>query len=280
MRSKLLSLLMTGALLMPSLAIAEDSNQGGTEGTNRPTLLQPRSSSPEPTRSPKVEGAQFCARFTDATGDVSGQTSTKFTELQSDFNGRAGKVDDDFNSVNQKLATSRKSGDDRLQENFDKLNAKATTDDQKAAVATFEAAVKDAVTKRRAAVDAANTAFHTAVLGAVSARQNALKTAAAAYKSTVAAAIAAAKASCAAGTPAATVRATLAAKLAAAKSALETARQTADKVGPDLTAAKAARKAAVDKANADFKAAIQAALTALKAALGTTTSTPTPTPDN
>jgi hypothetical protein len=283
--SKILLTFTLGAMLMPSLALAE---HGQDDTTARIATRSPEPSrSASPTRSPevkhpKVESTAFCTKFTDATGQVSDDTTSRFNDLQSKFAQRGQKVDSDFKAVNDKLTTTRGDWDKKQTDSFAKLEAKATTDDQKAAVTAFEAAVKAAVTKRRAAVDAANTTFKTGVQAAVSGRQAQFKTAAATYKQAVAAALAAAKASCAAGVSPDTVRKNLQSALKTAKTNLETARKNAEKVGPNLDTLKAARKAAVDKANADYKVAIKAALATLKTALGAASpsSSPSPSPSS
>lgn len=225
----------------------------------------------------KVLSAQFCARFTDATGGVNTDVTKRFNELQTQFGKRGDKIKSDFKTVTDTQNANRDKADGALKSKFTDLKSKATTAEQKQAVADFEAAVSSAVTARRAAVDAANAAFKQGLLDTNSTRQTALKQAATTYKTAVAAAIAAAKTSCAAGTDPQTVRNTLKTALEDAKAKLEAARQAVGKNDTNLDALKATRKAAVDKANADFKAAIKAALDKLKAALGATgDATPSP----
>jgi hypothetical protein len=263
-------------MLMPSLVLAENG-AGEPEHSGSPT---PRVTRTPEADHPKVAPVAFCSKFTDATGQVSGDTTSRFNELQANFAKRGDKINTEFKGLSQKITDNRGDWDKKRADNFAKLEAKATTTEQKAAVTTFEAAIKDAVTKRRAAVDAADTTFHNGLLSAVTARQAQLKSAAATYQAAVAAALAAAKASCAAGTSPDTVRKNLQTALQAAHAKLETARASADKVGPNLDTLKAARKAAVEKANADYKAAIQSALATFKAALKAAhpSSSPEPSP--
>jgi deoxyribodipyrimidine photolyase len=257
--SRLIITALAGSLLVPALALAEDGRHSDD-------------ASPTPAASPRVEGALFCLRFADATGDLRTNTNDQFTKVQTNLTTRKQKVDSDFAELKTKLAQSRSTSDQKLTDKFADLEAKATTDTQKQAVAAFKTAVLKAVADRRATVDAANEAYHQAVLTAAGSRQTTLQTASTTYKTAVANALAAAQASCTAGVAPATVRANLKTALTNARTALEAARMNSEKVGPNLDGAKATRKAAIEKANADFKTAVQSALTTLKAALGVATS--------
>jgi hypothetical protein len=268
--SKLLLLLSAGLLLSPVTVMAQESNE--PEHSPEVHAL--------PSSTPHVEAGQFCIQFSEATRSVSGDTTDHFTKLQDNFNQRADKVKSGFNAATTKIAGERKHNDDQLSANFGKLDAKAATDTQKAAVATFKASVTQAVTTRRTAVDAANKAFQQGVQASVTGRQAQLKTAAATYKTAVSAALANAKSSCAAGVAPATVRTNLQTALAKARTNLENARKNAEKVGSSLDALKATRKAAVEKANADFKTAMKGALDQLKATLGVKASSPEPSPES
>ncbi|HEY6737032.1 MAG TPA: hypothetical protein VI322_04935 [Candidatus Saccharimonadia bacterium] len=254
-----------------------------TDGSGRRTFVA-NTASPSGSPRVRIEGAMFCNRFTDATGGVSSDLANRFNQLQTQFQQRGDKIKGDFKTVTDTQTNNRSKADAGLAAKFAELEVKATTDDQKAAVTEFEAAIKAAVAARRAAVDAADNTFKQGLLDANATRQAALKAAAADYRAAVQAALDAAKASCAAGTSPATVRDTLKSALDAARAKLEAARKAAGKGDTNLDALKAARKAAVDKANADFRAAVKAALTKLRAALGTATPSPvdtttaTPTP--
>jgi hypothetical protein len=275
--SRYLLALSAATLLVPSFAAAEDGQP--TTPVRTPIVRE----SPRPSESPDVvppgkpAPAQFCSRFTDATGKLGTDTTNTFNQLSNSFAERGTKISADFKSIEDKINLSRTNADGQRATKFSELESKATTTSQKAAVTAFEQAITAAVAARRAATDAADAAFKAGLLSATSARQAQLKAAATAYKTAVATALANAKASCAAGTSPDVVRTNLKTALSNALATLNAARKNAPLVGPNLDALKATRKAAVDKANADFKAAVNAALATLKTALGVTSS-PSPSP--
>ena len=162
--SRLLLVSVASTMLIPSLAAARngaDDAQAATPTTS-PEVHSTSGDSgsgkverlPDATPRVKVEGGQFCLRFTDATGTVSSETSDRFNKLNDNFATRGQKIDSDFAELSQKQGQNRAEANSKLTTKFAELDAKATTADQKAAVAQYKASVLAAVAKRRAAVDA------------------------------------------------------------------------------------------------------------------------------
>jgi hypothetical protein len=211
-------------------------------------------------------GAKFCTRLNDVDSKIAGEENKRIDN----YNTKRGKSDTSLAQHQTdratKLAAARAKADAERQARFAKLEAKATTADQKAAVTAFEATVNQAVLTRRAAVDAADAAFHAAVDAATKTRRSQIDAAVSTYKSAIASAQSQAKISCAAGTDPATVRQTFATAAAAARANLKTSVQNADKVKDQLTALNATRKTAVEAAQAAFKATVAQAAITLKAA--------------
>ena len=281
-RYRILAAVLIGSLMAPQLALARTTGEDHAAPTASPRTEQEHPNGDDRqikvANTPKVESTQLCRRIGDVGGSINDETGARFAQLGDDFNKRGGKISDDFGAAVAKMTAARIAADAERQKNFAKLEGKATTDAQKQAVHDFETAVLAAVTARRAAVDAANTAYKQAALAAITQRQTQLKTAATSYKTAVANAVVAAKASCAAGTAPATVRTTFQVALKTARTNLQAALQNANKVRPNLDAPKAARKAAIAQADATFKAAIAQALVALKAALPVASPSPSASP--
>jgi hypothetical protein len=124
--SKFLLTLTASLMLVPATALAHDG-QTEAESTGSPTPKLEASRSPQVAR-PKVEAAAFCTRFTDATGQVSDDTTGRFNDLQTKFTQRGDKIKTEFKTVDQKITDSRAGFDKQRAENFTKLDAKATTD--------------------------------------------------------------------------------------------------------------------------------------------------------
>ena len=157
-----------------------------------------------------------------------------------------------------------------------KLQAKAETDVQKAAIAQFKIAMQTAFNARQTALDAANTAFRTVLDKAVAERKAAVQSAADTLKGSVKTALAKANADCQAGVAGATVRAALKTSLDAAHAKFRTDVQAADKIGVNARTQAETRRAAVEKAKTEFKAAALKARDALKAALNAESSASAP----
>ena len=223
----------------------------------------------EPATSPSatVDTGAFCTtNLTPVTSKITSATTTAYEKLETDENQRITNIDSDAANVQTKIATSRAGWDTKRQTAYSTLSSKATAAEQPAVIA-FENSVNDAVTTRRAAVDAADNAFKQSLLNAVNTRQTQIKTAATTYDNAVQNALTHAAASCIAGTKPATVRLTLQASLKTARTNLASARTASDKVGGNLDSLKATRRAAVAAADATFKTTTDAARATLKATL-------------
>jgi hypothetical protein len=279
--------LIIGFQLVPSLVLAEGhpispapvrAVSPGPRPTEQPLPIRTPQGTPDTPSHPQVtpNPEQFCTNLTSVTSMIGGNTNNQFQDLKTNFAGGASKVKQDLTGVGNSLASARAAADQKRDADFQELSAKATTDAQKAAIATFEASVTQAITTERTSVDTADMAFEQGVLAVISARQTALANAAANYKAAVASALSQAGSSCTAGVSPMTVRTTLQEALQAARSALQSVASKSQGLGPNVSNLAATRKAAVQKAQALAKTAIDAALATLKAALGVPAGSPTP----
>ncbi len=156
------------------------------------------------------------------------------------------------------LQEKRLQWDAKRQENFEKIRAKAETDEQKKAVEVYVTAMTDAIEVRRTANDAAFAAFRVdleAIKSNIdqSVQQNLLATQAA-----VTQAIANAKAACESGQDVAKIKETLKLEMQAAKEKSKTSRQEALK-NEQFTAAVEKRNQAVKTNSAVFLQSTKAA---------------------
>lgn len=200
-------------------------------------------------------GSQLNAKLT--------QTETNRAQNQTAILAQLKQNQDQRDQNQQKLRDVAKT---KFEADASKIDATATTDAQKVAVATFKAKVESAMTTRKAAVDAAMQTFKTAQQLLVGQRQDAIKSATTVYKNTVAVTIAKAQADCTAHVPSATVRLTFLASLKTARTTLQQSIQGLDKVGQQISALAQTRNQAVQAANQTFKAVVQQARQTLKAA--------------
>jgi hypothetical protein len=173
------------------------------------------------------------------------------------------------NNVTQhdsKLAELRAEWDANRNAQFSKLEEKATTEAQKKAVSDFETIVKDAIAKRRAAVDVALEAFRSGVKDLINSRTEGASTDKTALIDAIHAAFEAAKSNCSDNTKLTDIKTILKKSIQAAREKFMADKKNTPKVGEGIQALIDARKEAVGKALADFKATMEKARTDLKKA--------------
>lgn len=188
---------------------------------------------------------------------------------------RDDKMDKHITTVNgrfqvrlDKLDDHRDQWDENRDQRYDKLEARATTTAEKAAVTTFEANIDAAVKTRRAAVDAAVKTFQDGVNTLLANRQSTVDASFTTLKSAYDAALAKAKASCDGGTAAATVRATFVADIKAANQAFADATKPSTSLQASVEALRKTRDASVKAAIDAFQKTLNAEMVKLKAAFG------------
>ena len=215
-----------------------------------------------------IGGGNFCAKI--ANNKLDQQIATKVSRLQSDYQDRQTKITKKRAEQATNLSDKQAQWDASSAQRFAKLQAKAETDAEKAAVAKFIAAINAAVKIRRSAVAAAGDIFRVGVDRAILARRSALITVLDSYYKAVKAALDKAKTDCAAtGANDATVRTAFVANMKTAQTKLQTEKTNVDKLGETIQKLVDTKKAALAKAVADFKVAVEAARIELEKAFPT-----------
>ncbi|MBI2120502.1 MAG: hypothetical protein HYT94_02670 [Parcubacteria group bacterium] len=208
----------------------------------------------------------FCAKFP----EFSAKATERVNEREAKFNAKRTeqlkKFSDNRAEVDAKVTELRAKADAERNAQAEKLRARATTPEQKAAVEIFVTTLHDAIAARRADVDAARGTFRTELDKIRTDRRSAVDAAVAAFKSSFTAALDKAKTDCAAGAASKTVRTQTVAALKSAKTALQTAIKGLEKNKTAIEALKTVRNNAFKKAQDDFKVIRDKARTDLKAA--------------
>lgn len=211
---------------------------------------------------------QSCSRFDNILNKISSDADTRAGNLEKKRQTGSTNITKDRAEADNKIKTSRQGWDTKWKGMFAKLEAKATTDEQKTAVQTFETAIKDAVTTRRAAFDANRVTFRTGVDTAIANHKSAVSGAVTTLKSEYAAAVAKAQANCASGTAYKDVANQLKADLAAARDKFKSSKVGTENVGQQVKRLADARNQADKAATKTFNDTVKAATTALKQAFG------------
>jgi hypothetical protein len=220
---------------------------------------------------PAATKTNFCTAVGASTGKIKSSLSEAQSKTDAAINKRGLALSSDRAKWDAELKADRAKWDAQRQENFTKLEAKATTPEQTAAVKAYETAIIEATNTRRAANDAARTAFRNGVDAAVNTQKTAVNNQATAFTNSVTAAIAAAQASCTANPDdSANIRTTLQAALKTARESFSTNRKGDGGIGDTVKALAATRNTAIKANDAAFATATATARTTLKAAFGST----------
>jgi hypothetical protein len=177
------------------------------------------------------------------------------------------------------LSANRTTWDANRDAQFEALEERAQTEEQKKATADFEATTRSAITTRRAASDSAIKTFQDGVQTAVNTRNGQVEKLLSDAKSARQALLETAKADCAAGKDAKTVMATFRSGMEANRAKVQADKQNVTKLNTQVEALIATRKTAMEKALTDFKATMEQARVILRKAFpadGATATTPVP----
>jgi hypothetical protein len=202
--------------------------------------------------------AQFCANLSTRADGWSSRIDAKTAKVDMNRNEHINKKIQNRADRDTRLDQHRDGWDNNRNARFTKLEAKATTDVQKAAVAEFKATVTTGITARRAAIDAAIAVFRSGVDALNTQNKSAIDTAISNFKTAYQAALTKATADCAAGIDSKTVKTTFEASVKTASDTFKTAKDTIIKKSAVETLA-VTRKTSVTKAISDFKVVLQTA---------------------
>ena len=216
--------------------------------------------------SPALKG--FCSRISELTLKVDQRINDREAKLEKKHQENLDKFAVNKSERNAKKEEGKDKRDANRQEHYSALEAKATTDAQKQALAVFESTVEAAITARQTTIDATIASFQADIKRAMDNRKVAVDAAVSEFKNAEDLAIDKAISDCASGIDQKTVRATFIASMKTARDKFQSNKQAIEKLRASFEPLRATRKAAIDKAIQDFKIAIEGAKNELKIALG------------
>ncbi len=206
----------------------------------------------------KGSAAQFCTNLSTRADGWATKIDAKTAKVDINRNEQINKKAENRADRDARLDQHRDGWDNNRSARFAKLEAKATTDAQKAAVAEFKATVTAGITARRTAIDSAIAAFRSGVDALNTSNKTAIDLAITNFKTAYQAALTKATADCAAKVDPKTVKATFEASVKAASDTFKAAKDAIIKKSA-VEALAATRRTAVNKAISDFKVVLQAA---------------------
>ncbi len=206
----------------------------------------------------------ICLKIDELLSKVNERMEQKEEKIEERIQNRIQQAEKNSEKRDENLTEFRTDADEWREESYAKLEARAKTDEQKAAVEEFKETIEAAVETRRAAIDAAIDAFRDGVDDAWAEHKSSIGGVANTYREAVQTAFEKAKSDCEDGVDAKTVRANLHASLQAARSQLKEDRAGVAKLRDLMNDLVEAKRTAFEKAIADFKAAVEAAREELK----------------
>ncbi len=289
-----LTLLMVGFLVLPTLVLAESGvaekvKQFSQEQKERASARVQKLEENVAARTKKREAAlkerqeksaerkqaleerkaeekkNFCTNIVDRMSE----RQSDFAERQSEFTTKKSERLEERKAEREEsdaeLAEKRAAAADRRAKMYQNLLNKATTEEQKAAVAQFQQTVEKAVVDRQAALDAAKLAFRNGIDTARTSRKADGTEALAAFKTAMQSALTKAKADCEEGVDQSTVRQSYLSALEAARKTLSEARQN-NGIGDTVSQLAKVRTEAVKAALNTYRTTVEEAFALLKKA--------------
>lgn len=206
----------------------------------------------------------ICLKIDEILSKINERMEQREDQIKERIQNRIQEAEKNRGQRDENLIEFRENADEWREESYEKLEARAETDEQEAAVEEFKEAIEAAVDARRAAIDAAIDAFRGGVDGAWADHQSSIEGAANTCREAVKTAFEKAKSDCEDGIDAKTVRANLHASLQTARNQLKEDKTGVAKMRDLMDDLVEAKKTAFEKAVSDFKAAVQAAIAELK----------------
>ncbi|HRZ30148.1 MAG TPA: hypothetical protein P5274_00540 [Candidatus Paceibacterota bacterium] len=194
-----------------------------------------------------------------------------------DMIGKLGRFETKRTEQLQKVSQNRLTGDEKRLEartraeanretRLDQLEARATTEEQKAAVATFRNTLTSLTETRRQAVDSAVSTYRNSVDGSIATRKTTSETARVALRNAIDSVLSQAKTDCTNGVEIQTIRTNTSNGIKTARQQFAEVVKDLEKTKDGVTEASKIRREAMNKIQAEFKAGYDKAVAELKTA--------------
>jgi hypothetical protein len=230
------------------------------------TLIAPQVMFAAGSSTPKVN--KFCTNLDTAFANMTNKSATQEANRNIKLAERQNAVEGKRAENDKKVADLRAQALLKQDQKFNTILSKASTTEQKAAIAEFTAGVKAAVAVRQAAIDQARNTYRTSADQVIAGRKANIETALATRKAAVETAIAKAKDDCASGVDSSSVRTTLQSAIKGAQEVFKTTVQGLGKISDSTKTAIDARKVAFEQAQTNFKNTLESLKATLKTKLG------------
>jgi len=273
---QILSVMGVLVILSPATVLAANSDRAAMQAQNAANRAAAQAQKAD-AQAAKTQARvnAFCTNLSNSTRPMVAKVQENRGKATSDWASKDAALNAEWKQADEKITSARALSDKERTADYEKLMAKAKTDDQKAAVEAYEQAVNSAVAARRSSYDAARQTFRSSVLSNISARRSAAQTQLSTFQASVSSAISTAQASCASNpTDISGIKSTLQANLKSARETFQASRGTEKQgaVNFQVQQLAATRNASFESANKTFKSAMSEARATLQKAFNNSTS--------
>lgn len=210
----------------------------------------------------------FCDRFAESANQITTNMAERRGKLDERQRNREDQMNSGRDSRDGALQDSRSNADEKRSALYAALEAKATTDVQKAAVVTFQETVEKAIDTRRSVLDGVIATFRKGVDTALLGRKDAMQSDAQTFETAVRSALAQTQSGCASGADLTTVRSIFRLAMSSARTTLQTGQTDSERADVQVRILAEARRVIAKKSGIDFGTALKAATMKLQEALG------------
>lgn len=212
-------------------------------------------------------GKNFCDKVSNIEINLNEKESKTLTRIDTRKAEQGLSMKNRWSTIDSNRSDRRAKSEAKKAEKITKLDGKATTDAQKAAIAIFKTNINTAMETRKNAVDTAVKIYRDTVSKALSDSKNEMESFIKTYKDTMTTALTKAKTDCANGIDTKLVASSFNQTKKDAQAVLKKSKEDKTGMSEVVKTAAETRKQAIDKAQADFKNSIESAKAILKTAM-------------
>lgn len=238
----IVGILIVGTLIAPGVSLAEREERGE-----------------------RTEASAVCGRIDGVSREILRTLSERGTSFEEEDHEQRGHIENERTSLDSLRSKNRIQGNTNTERQFKVLESFATTDESRAAVSEFQAAVSAALAARRLAFDRALAEYRAGLDKALSERTARIDAARTAMRRDVEGELAKMKSACGAGTATSETRASFITALRAIQERFRTEQRSIEKLSGSLNDLIEQKQEAINQADATLKAALATARSTFEA---------------
>lgn len=218
-----------------------------------------------PAREPIKE--DICSRTNELNSKVENSLSNKQQDIEKHRKQQSKKIQANYEDKTAQISSLRSQWDKNRRIHYEKLNEKASTQEQESAIEEFKNTIESAVAKRRALFDRATHDYRNSIDFAINNKQNGVDEIVSTYKSNINRAQEQLSKDCQESKSDAEIRSNFNQSMQEAKSMIANNTKGVDQIALQVNQAKQSRLDAIEQAISEFKSTLESAKEKLRIAL-------------